>query len=145
MAEASDKKIDQETIEIIAQRMQHFADEEKEFSPESLIGFLAAKDMAKNVGQKASIVGRYRSGLFPDLKVDGVKHIFTDGGGALFTVLTPQPDFAGFEDKSVVEIEGRIVDADTIMMTACKDWGSNANLNMWNKLVILTKQFPALF
>ena len=145
MAASSDNKKDQQMIESVAQRMQQFADDEKEMSPECLMGFLAAEDMAKCIGKKAVILGRYRSGLFPDLNVDGVKHIFTDGEGALFTVLTPQPDFAGFADESVVEIEGRIVDEDTILMTHYKDWGRNANLNLWKKLVKYTKQFPGLF
>ena len=104
-------------------------------------GWINAHNLCSFIGSMVTIVGRNVS----EHRDEKAEFVFEDGNGARFKVLVPENDFAGYAQGTVVEVTGRVLDNDCILQLRFHDWGVNANLRLWTKLIEMTRKFPEIF
>lgn len=95
--------------------------------------------MQRYRGQTVSIVGKYEG----QDQNDSSMHRFSSPDNQVFMVKTGQM-FNGY-NSTFVEIQGTVMDGNTIQEESHQEWGNEFALATWNKFVMLTHQFPNIF
>ncbi len=117
------------------------SEHEEEYKEEQCVGWIDAKDIPQLKGKVVTIMGRNIT-KHPN---EEAKFLFEDGTGTKFHVYVAAPDFKGYNYGTVVEVTGRVISKHIILQTQYTDWGPQARIDIWSRLIKLTRQFPGLF